>query len=133
MIDLGPEIKEALASNEKNTVTIKYYLIEKMASALADAALEIAPDENDFKEAVHVEGPNHNGDHALIVVEDAFLQTFEKSSELVNIMRSSGEWDTEVRTTPAQRAAYALVNEAYGNGRAEELWNERRASPTPSI
>lgn len=133
MIDLGPELKEALAAYEKNAATIKYHLIEKMANELATAALDIAPDQDDFKEAVHAEGPNSNGDHALIVAEDAFVAIFEKSPKLVDVMQSSREWDTVVRLNSAQRAAYALVNEAYGSGRAEEVWNERRPAAAPSI
>ncbi len=125
MIDLGPEFKHAYAEFEKNLVTLKFHLMQNMASAIADAAIEIAPDAEDFKSAVHEDGPEG---HALLVAADRFISMFAKHPELVNVMRTSDEWDMQVRSTPEGAAAYALVNEAYGNGRAEELWEERRPS-----
>ncbi|TLX16398.1 hypothetical protein [Rhizobium sp. MHM7A] len=130
MIDFGPEFKEAFASYEKNAVTIKFHLVEKMAAAIVDAALDIAPNAEDFKTAVHEDGPDG---HALIVAEDLFVPIFEKHPELVNIMRSSAEWDMQVRTTPQSAAAYALATEAFGYGRAEALWEERRPAAAPSL
>jgi hypothetical protein len=130
MIDLGPEFQEAYSSYEKNLVTLKFHLVQKMASAIVDAALEIAPDADDFNTAVHEDGPEG---HALLVAEDLFVPMFAKRPELVNVMRGSEEWDMRVRLTPDAAAAYALVSEAYGNGRAEELWNERRPAAAPSI
>jgi hypothetical protein len=130
MIDFGPEFKEAFASLEKNAVTIKFHLVEKMAAAIVDAALDIAPDAEDFNTAVYEDGDDG---HALIVAEDLFVPLFQKHPELVNIMRSSDEWDIKVRSTAQSAAAHALATEAFGYGRAEALWNERRPAAAPSL
>lgn len=130
MIDFGPEFREAFANYQKDAEIIKFHMVGKMAAAIVDAALDIAPNAEDFKTAAHEDGPDG---HALIVAEDLFVPIFEKHPELVNIMRSSDEWDREVRLTPQETAAHALATEAFGYGRAEALWDERRPAAAPSV
>jgi hypothetical protein len=130
MVDFGPEFKAAYANYEKNTGIMKFHMVGKMAEAIVDAALDIAPDAEDFKTAVHADGQDG---HALIVAEDLFVPIFEKHPELVNIMRSSDEWDMQVRSTPESAAAHALATEAFGYGRAEALWEERRPAVAPAL
>lgn len=103
-------------------------LLQMAATALVRTAQEIAPDASTFAEAIHADGPE--GVHALIVVEDEIAKIFERTPELIAIMRTSGEWDEQVRQSDESRAALALVNESIGT--AEEVWQVEQAStPTP--
>jgi len=130
MIDFGPEFREAFANYQKDAEIIKFHLVEKMAAAIVDAALDIAPNAEDFDTAMNEDGPEG---HALHVAEDLFVPIFEKHPELVNIMRSSEEWGIRIRRTPESAAACALAIKAFGYGRAEALWDERHPAAAPSV
>ena len=113
----------ALKNAEKSLEAVKELLVAEAARDIVATATEIAPDETDFSEAIHVE--NDKGDHALIVVEERINDLIRMYPGAVSAMRSSIEWDTEVRRNDVSRAAYAVVNEAYP--RAEALWEQRLA------
>jgi len=122
------ELDVALKKAESSLEAVREVLVAEAARDIVATAAEIAPGENDFSEAIHVEGDK--GDHALIVVEDRIADLIRMYPGAISAMRSSIEWDTQVRRDDVSRAAYAVVNEAYP--RAEALWTQRlseRAAP----
>lgn len=106
---------------EKDREALKAYMIEQAAARLVAVTADFADGEEDWKEAMHLDGPD--GDHSLMAVEGELVGIMETHPAMIDAMRTSIEWDNEVFNDDANRAARALVNES--SDAAKALWTER--------
>jgi len=128
MILDAEDYKSVLEKTANALNKLRDVIVDHTATVVVNTAAMIAPDEDDFREAVHVEGSD--GDHALIVAEERIAQFMRREPRAINAMRQSIEWDERIRKDDAGRAAYAAVNESLE--KAEKLWPERpRPAPGP--
>lgn len=105
---------------EKAKSELKTYMIEETAKRIVEVTSEFAGDETDFDTAIHEDGPD--GDHSLFAVEDEIARIMENRPNLIDVMRDSVEWDTEIFNDDTRRGARALVNESLDDARL--AWNE---------
>jgi hypothetical protein len=119
----------AISKFEDAQRTLRQEIVDEVADAIVASAAGIAPDEDDFKDAVHAEG--EDGDHALIAVEDELARWMERNPAAVDVFRDSVEWDIDTRGDDDSRAALAAVNEAYKEAEARWDGRERAASARP--
>lgn len=108
---------EALNSAYQNLLRS---LVAATAVRLVEVTSDFAPDETDFNEAIHVEGPD--GEHSLVAVEDEIVEYLRVRPHLVDAMKMSEEFDNEA-TDDIWRAARAMVNESLSV--AETGWGEK--------
>ncbi len=106
---------------EKDVAALKAYMIEQTAARLIEVTEEFADGEQDWDEAIYIDGPD--GDHSLIAVEGELAGLMEERPAMIDAMRSSIEWETEIFNDDPSRAARALVNESLES--AKLLWAER--------
>ncbi len=106
---------------EKDSAALKAYMVEQTAARLIEVTEEFADGEQDWEEAIHLDGPD--GDHSLIAVEGELAGIMEEHPAMIDAMRSSIEWENEIFNDDANRAARALVNESLEG--AKLLWTER--------
>lgn len=106
---------------EKDQSALKAYMIEQTATRLVEVTAEFADGEEDWEEAMHIDGPD--GDHSLIAVEGELAGIMENHPAMIDTMRSSIEWENEIFNHDPARAARALVNESLETAKA--LWTER--------
>lgn len=98
---------------EKAASDLKAYMIEETVKRLIKVTKseEFAGDEPDFDTAIYVDGPD--GDHSLIAVEDELAEIIRGRPAMIDVMRDSIEWDTQIFNDDAVRAARAVVNESF--------------------
>jgi len=124
------ELATALSLAQGSTDEVRELFVAAAARDIVATAEAFAPGTDDFRDAVHADGPD--GLHALVVVEDEIAEVFRRHPRAVNAMRDSIEWDEVVRKSGGSRAALAVVNEALAV--AEGLWAERMdAKPAPGF
>jgi len=116
-------LKDALSSARAALGAVRDVLVAQAAREIVETAAGFAPEEEDFQEAIHADGPD--GIHALIAVEDSLAAILADHPVAVDAMRSSIEWPAEERAHDVSRAAYAVVNESLEQAKA--LWSERPA------
>ncbi|NTF17378.1 hypothetical protein G6L37_02980 [Agrobacterium rubi] len=106
-------------------------LIRSLVFVASDRIIEVteefAPDETDFNEAIHIEGPE--GVHSLIAVEDEIVEYMRARPHLVDAMRMSEEFDNEA-TDDLWRAARAVINESLPL--TEINWQEKYPADKPA-
>jgi hypothetical protein len=125
MFDDSWETNIQLDRLEKNRSELQVYMIDKTAERLVEVTLDFTEGGiTDWSEAIHEEGPD--GEHSLLAVEAEIVEIMQSRNALVDVMRNSVEWDEELYSDDAQRAARALVNESLEQ--AEALWLERLES-----
>jgi hypothetical protein len=106
---------------EKDSAALKAYMIEQTAARLVEVTEEFADGEQDFEEAIHIDG--EDGEHSLFAVEGELAGIMQGSPAMIDAMRSSIEWENEIFNDDPSRAARALVNESLES--AKVLWIER--------
>lgn len=127
MLGGGREIDVAVEKIRDEYENVLRLVTEQVASRIVDLAEEFAPDETDFRTAIHEEGPE--GEHALIVVEDEVAEFIKARPRLIDAMKMSEEFDNEAdQRGDLSKAARAIVNESLFL--AEVKWDDRPA-PAP--
>jgi hypothetical protein len=106
---------------ERDFAALKAYMIEQTAVRLVEVTEEFADGEEDWEEAIHVDG--EDGDHSIIAVEGELAGIMQGYPAMIDAMRSSIEWENEIFNDDPSRAARALVNESLES--AKVLWTAR--------
>jgi len=129
---LGHEIRgilggegETSSSLEASTKARYHELIEKAVRLLLDFGKAVAPDK-DYQDAMHTDGPD--GLHPLIMAEDDLAGSLTDVEQSI-VCTFSREWPGDERSERKNKAAYALVNEAYDI--AEGRWAQAHEGPRP--
>jgi hypothetical protein len=115
-----------LESLQDDPAELRRYVIDETAKRLFEAAIPVADDSglDDFSEIMNFDG--NEGISPLEGVIDELAAIAENYPAIIETFRGSDDWEDEVHSEDAFRAASAAVAESLEA--AAGLWNDRASS-----